>query len=213
MSFTDSSSVCDRDCAARTVARTTKPFHKTEHIRGTCVFVPYARPMHSRSGEGTPPERIAAILSAFSPGDNLLGATQIARRTSLPRSTVHRLAADLVSCGLLERHGTGIRLGLRLFELGQRVPRRRLLRQAALPYMADLREATGQTVHLAVIEGSDVVYLEILEALDSPNLPSALGGRLPAAATGAGRRFSPSPRLTFSTRCWRRASHALPRAQ
>ncbi|GAA4936839.1 DNA-binding IclR family transcriptional regulator [Nonomuraea thailandensis] len=169
--------------------------------------------MHPRSGEGTLPERIAAILSAFTPGDNLLGVTEIARRTNLPPSTVHRLAADLVSCGLLERHGTGVRLGLRLFELGQRVPRRRVLREAALPYMADLREATGHTVHLAVLEGREVVYLEILEAPGGPNLPSAVGGRLPAAATGVGKAilaFSPAdvldtvlaaglPRLTAHT--------------
>nr|WP_245956674.1 helix-turn-helix domain-containing protein [Nonomuraea fuscirosea] len=167
--------------------------------------------MHSRSGEGTPPERIAAILSAFSPGDNLLGVTQIARRTSLPRSTVHRLAADLVSCGLLERHGTGIRLGLRLFELGQRVPRRRLLRQAALPYMADLREATGQTVHLAVLEGCEVVYLEYSTLLTVRICPrrSAAVFRRPRRASVIS---SPSPRLTFSTRSWRRVSHALPPA-
>ncbi|NED58929.1 helix-turn-helix domain-containing protein, partial [Micromonospora aurantiaca] len=86
----------------------------------------------------------------------------------LPKSTAHRIALDLAEAGLLERDGARVRLGLRLFEIGQRVPRQRVLRDAAVPYMSDLREATRQTVHLAVLEGTEVVYVEILGSPGGP---------------------------------------------
>jgi DNA-binding IclR family transcriptional regulator len=89
--------------------------------------------------------------------------------------------------GLLERRGDGFVLGLRLFELGELVPRQLDLREAALPYMADLRAATRQTVHLAVLDRTDVVYVEILRSHDAPPLPSRVGGRLPAHATAVGK--------------------------
>ncbi|GAA0257994.1 IclR family transcriptional regulator [Actinomadura nitritigenes] len=138
--------------------------------------------------------RAVAVLTAFRADDDGLGAAELARRSGLPRSTAHRIALDLVEAGLLERQGTRVRLGLRLFEIGQRVPRQRVLRDAAVPYMSDLREATRQTVHLAVLEGAEVVYVEILGASDAPRMPSQVGGRLPAHATGVGKAilaFSP----------------------
>jgi DNA-binding IclR family transcriptional regulator len=80
-------------------------------------------------------------------------------------------------------------LGIGLFELGQRVPRQRNLREIATPFMADLREATGHTVTLAVLDGRDVVYVELLRARNAPaSLRKAkIGGRLPAHATGVGK--------------------------
>ncbi|MBB5137125.1 DNA-binding IclR family transcriptional regulator [Thermocatellispora tengchongensis] len=142
--------------------------------------------------------RVSRVLGAFRAEDDAVGAAELARRTGLPRSTVHRITLGLIEEGLLERCGTEVRLGLRLFEIGQRVPRQRVLRDAALPYMADLREATRQTVHLAVLEGREVVYVEILGTPGGPALPSRVGGRLPAHATGVGKAilaFSP-PEVT-----------------
>ncbi|GAA1262168.1 IclR family transcriptional regulator [Sphaerisporangium rubeum] len=144
--------------------------------------------------ESTYLRRVVAVLRAFRADDDGLGPAELARRTGLPKSTAHRIAADLAETGLLERHGAGTRLGLTLFEIGQKVPRQRVLRDAALPYMSDLREATRQTVHLAVLEGHEVVYVEILPTPGGPDLPSRVGGRLPAVVTGVGKAilaFSP----------------------
>lgn len=138
--------------------------------------------------------RAVAVLTAFRADDDGLGAAELARRSGLPKSTAHRIALDLAEAGLLERDGTRVRLGLKLFEIGQRVPRQRVLRDAAAPYMSDLREATRQTVHLAVLEGAEVVYVEILGSSGGPRLPSQVGGRLPAHVTGVGKAilaFSP----------------------
>src|SRR5664279_612712 len=105
-------------------------------------------------------ERGMSLLWAFDPDRPELGISELARRTGLPKSTTHRLAGELVRLGLLEQAGPRLRLGLRLFELGQLVPRQRTLRDAALPFMEDLREATQNSVHLAVLEGIEVVYVE-----------------------------------------------------
>ncbi|MDI3313816.1 MAG: IclR family transcriptional regulator [Mycobacterium sp.] len=131
--------------------------------------------------------RATAILSAFDRDRRPLGISELARRTGLAKSTVHRLTAELTRHGLLERRSEGLVLGLRLFELGELVPRQLDLREAALPYMADLRAATRQTVHLAVLDGTEVVYVEILRHHDAPPLPSRVGGRLPAHATAVGK--------------------------
>lgn len=132
-------------------------------------------------------ERAISVLSVFDLEHTELGISELARRAALPKSTAHRMVGELVRLGILEQSGTRVRLGLRLFELGQLVPRQSTLREAALPYMEDLREATQSAVHLAVLEGVEVVYVEILRGRDRQALPSRVGGRMPAHATGVGK--------------------------
>jgi IclR family transcriptional regulator, acetate operon repressor len=145
-------------------------------------------------GAGAVAARLAALLTAFGPGDDSLGVSELSRRTGLPKSSAHRLIRHLLAQGLLERDGGAVRLGLKLFEIGQLATRQRGLVDAARPYLADLREATRNTVHLAVLEGTEVVYLDIVRGPDAPDLPSRIGGRFPAHATAVGKAilaFSP----------------------
>ena len=139
-------------------------------------------------------ERMTAVLSAFSPSHDRMGVNEIARRSGLPKSTTSRLVSSLVRLGYLERQGNVVGVGLKLFELGTRSGQANDLRSLALPTMANLRSATLQSVHLTVLEGTDVVYIGILHGRDSSALLSRVGGRLPAYATGAGKAllaFSP----------------------
>lgn len=139
--------------------------------------------------------RVSEILRAFQGTDRVLGVSEIARRTGIPKPSVSRIVAEMVETGLLERNEDHIRLGLRLFELGQQAARPIDLRKLALPSMKELLDATGQTVHLAVLEGHEVVYVQILRSRNTPPLPSRVGGRLPAYATGVGKAllaFAPS---------------------
>lgn len=132
-------------------------------------------------------DKVALILAAFDSGETDLGVRQIAARTGLATSTVHRLTSELVTHRVLERGlDARLRLGLRLFELGELVPRHRTLSQAARPIMEDLWAATHQRIHLAVLDGVDVVYVEIVGGTGLP-LSSRTGGRLPAHATGVGK--------------------------
>jgi DNA-binding IclR family transcriptional regulator len=139
-------------------------------------------------------ERACSVMEALDANHPYLSVSELARRSGLPKSTTHRLVGELCRLGLLESTRDGIRLGFRLFELGELVPRHRGLRDAALPFMEDLMEATHQRVHLAVLEGVEVVYVQILGSRSGMAMPSRIGGRLPAHATGVGKAilaFSP----------------------
>ena len=140
--------------------------------------------------------RAALLLDAFDAEHPALPLAELTRRTGLARSTAHRLAEELTDIGWLERVASGYQLGMRLFEYGELVPRQRKLSQVALPYMEDLRTATGAAVHLAILDGTEVVYLQVLSSKSAPPMNSRRGGRLPAHATGVGKAilaFSPPP--------------------
>ncbi|MER5177878.1 IclR family transcriptional regulator [Streptomyces sp. NPDC002896] len=132
-------------------------------------------------------DKAATILESFRPDGGTYRLTELAERTGLTKTTAFRLAADLVRLGLLERTGDSYRLGGKLFELGSLVPRRQDLRDAALPFLQDLFEATRETVHLGVREGHEVVYVERIHGHDVLPLPSRIGGRLPLTCTGVGK--------------------------
>jgi DNA-binding IclR family transcriptional regulator len=139
--------------------------------------------------------RTLVVLDAFDRGEPTLSVAELIRRVALPKTTVHRLVADLVHHGLLERAGSEVRLGVRLFELGCRVPARCRLRETGLPFMEDLYETTHQTVHLDVLDGGDVLCMVRINGHVDFGLPSAEGGRVPAHATAPGKAI-----LAFSPR-------------
>lgn len=127
------------------------------------------------------------ILEAFGAEDNAVSLTELVRRTGIAKATVYRLAQELLQWGMLERAGTDYRLGLRLFEMGQRVPRQRILREAALPYMEDLLLATRETIHFAVRDGLDVLYIEKIITHQGLGKQSRVAGRLPLYCTATGK--------------------------
>jgi len=131
--------------------------------------------------------RVSAVLGAFDESHPDLRVTEISRRAGLPLSTTSRLVADLVAYEFLERSGSSLRMGVRLTEFGELAARRRTLRAVAWPLMADLREATGHTVHLVILEGADAVYVETVRGRTGPRTPSEVSGRLPAHACAAGK--------------------------
>ena len=138
-------------------------------------------------GRPTVTSRVLDILEAFSAERDALTITQISRRAGLPLSTAHRLVGELACWGALERDAAGLyRIGLRLFEVAALAPRGPALRAAAMPFLEDLYEATHENVHLAVLDGLDVVYIERISARDAVHVLSRVGGRWPAHATGVG---------------------------
>lgn len=105
----------------------------------------------------------------------------------MPLSTAHRLVAELVAWGGLERADDGrYRVGLRVFELGALAPRGLGLREAALPFMEDLYEVTHENVQLAVREGTEVLYVERIAGRSAVGVLTRVGGRFALPPTGVG---------------------------
>lgn len=130
----------------------------------------------------------ARLLKEFSVVDRELGVAELARRLGLGTSTVHRLLATLADERLLERGPGGTyRLGLAVHELGASVAPHVGLHEAAMPAMAGLRHATGETVQLAVLDGMDSVYVERLESPYTVRIFARVGTRLPATTTSTGK--------------------------
>ncbi|MGO1547350.1 MAG: IclR family transcriptional regulator [Microbacterium gubbeenense] len=123
-------------------------------------------------------DRLSAVLDAFGEDSAGLTITEIARRANLPKSTVSRLAADLVDQGYLDREGARLHLGVRLFELGQGVERPRRLRELARHGMVQLRDATGCHVQLAVADGDDVIVIASAHGHGSHPPVARMGERL-----------------------------------
>lgn len=153
--------------------------------------------------------RANSLLGCFTPFDKDVTLSELARRSGLPKATAHRLSSEMVELGLLERGSGGLHLGVRLFELGWLAPRPRTVREIAQPAMMHLRTTTRHTVHLGVLIGTEVVYVD-KRAGDVPlkGLPSRIGGRMPAHATALGKallahapapQFDDAPRLTPRT--------------
>ena len=132
-------------------------------------------------------DRAFRLLDAFRAPPQNLTLDELTARSGLPRSTAHRLAGQLERLGALERSRRGWRLGTRLFELGQMVPRQQRLRDVALAYMEDLYEATRETVQLAVLDDGEVLYVEIISGHRRVPTPSRRGGRMPAHCTALGK--------------------------
>ena len=113
----------------------------------------------------------------------------VARALGLARSNAHRTLQTLVACGWAVQNGdnSNYRPSLRLFELGTLVEAASDTRGLVRPHLAALAQASGETIHLTVLEGPQVVYLD---KFDSP-LPvaaySRIGGRAPAHCVASGK--------------------------
>lgn len=141
----------------------------------------------SRPGVGVA-AKLLAVLGAFDSEHPSLTLSGIARRAELPVSTTHRLVAELVVWGALRRrHDGGYVVGRRLWDLGLLAPVQSGLRQAASPFLQDIYAATLATVHLAVRDGLEVLYVDRLAGHASVPVVSEVGARLPLHATGVGK--------------------------
>ncbi len=132
--------------------------------------------------------RALALIGAFDEDHRRLTLTELAERADLPVPTAHRLSAELVAWGALARGADGrFVIGRRLWDIGLLAPLQAGLVELASPYLHDLYGATLATVHLAVRDGTEVLYLDRLRGSSSVPIVSTVGSRLPMHATGVGK--------------------------
>jgi DNA-binding IclR family transcriptional regulator len=143
----------------------------------------------NRPGSGSQLDRALDILELLAGSPSPQGLTGIAERVHGPKATVHRLLATLQARGYATQDPqTGrYRAGVRCFELGSQWARQLDLRTVAAPHTAELNERSGETVHLAIYDHGDVVYVDKIESRHPVVAKSDLGRRCPAAYVATGR--------------------------
>ncbi|WP_166980834.1 IclR family transcriptional regulator [Paramicrobacterium fandaimingii] len=138
-------------------------------------------------------ERALAVLGCFSEQEPALTTAQISERTGIALSSAHRLLASMLDKGLLMPvPGRRYSIGVRLWELGELSPVSVRLRECANPHLMRLYEATGENVHLAVLDGatpqtSAALFIGRITGRQSIPTLSRAGGRDPLHATGVGK--------------------------
>ncbi|WP_028655881.1 IclR family transcriptional regulator [Nocardioides sp. J54] len=143
--------------------------------------------MEANTNRDTVLGKAVTILRAFRIEDQALSLAELVRRTGLHKATTHRLAGELVANRLLDRVDGGYRLSGGLFELGIRASFERSLLEVSMPFLQDLYERTHETVHLAVREGHEVVYIAKIGGHRQARSPSRTGGRMPLHCTAIGK--------------------------
>ncbi|UUW90376.1 IclR family transcriptional regulator [Nocardioides sp. WV_118_6] len=150
--------------------------------------------MTSPDGADTYLDRLFVLLDAFGHDQDSLTLGELVTRTGLPKTTVYRLAQALVRHRVLEHADRAYQLGPRLFELGELVPRVRVIRRQIKPFLRILRDQSQGTVALGMLDGEEVLYL--LEASTDVHAENPLrdGQRIPVHCTAMGKAilaFSP----------------------
>ncbi|MFF0011494.1 IclR family transcriptional regulator [Streptomyces sp. NPDC005374] len=132
-------------------------------------------------------ERVTLIMDLFECPQTRLTLETVSRRTGLPRSTTHRILDQLVRLDWLHHTLTGYLLGPRALGLGGREIGHSTLRAAAAPQLLELAVRTRMVVHLAVLDGPEIYYLDKVGGRAAVDIPSRVGGREVAHCTGLGK--------------------------
>ena len=133
-------------------------------------------------------DNVLRLLRLFEDRE-LLRVNQVSRQMGLSRSTVHRMLATLSHHQFVEQdeHSRGYRAGSALVDIGLAVVKNMDVRAVAYGALVRLRDATGETVHLGTLRGTDVLYVESVESEQVLKTSSRVGWTLPAHATAAGK--------------------------
>ncbi|WP_411112176.1 IclR family transcriptional regulator [Streptomyces sp. c-19] len=134
--------------------------------------------------------RALDILELFLDGDGTLSTPEIVRRLGLPRTTVHELVATLTARSYLvpvpEQPGR-YRLGVRPYQLGSRYAEQLDLAAEGQRVARAVAETCDETVHVAVLEDTSVIYIAKVDSTHAVRMVSAAGRRLPAHCTSVGK--------------------------
>lgn len=129
------------------------------------------------------------ILTLFKINKPEWGITELARELGMQKSTVYRLLATMQELGFVRktREGTNYRLGMRVFELGSVVANTFDLRDIALSYLHKISEQTGETVHLGVLNETEVISIETVDGSNTLKSSILIGKRTPLYCTSVGK--------------------------
>ncbi|MCX5144171.1 MULTISPECIES: IclR family transcriptional regulator [unclassified Streptomyces] len=134
--------------------------------------------------------RALDVLELFLQGDGTLSAPEVTRKLQLPRTTVHELLTTLAARSYLvtvpDQPGR-YRLGVRTYQLGSRYAEQLDLAAEGQQVARQVAETCGETVHVAILEGADVIYIAKVDSTHAVRMVSAAGRKLPAHCTSVGK--------------------------
>lgn len=134
--------------------------------------------------------RALDILELFLESEGTLSAPDVTRKLQLPRTTVHELLTTLSARSYLatvpEQPGR-YRLGVRAYQLGSRYAEQLDLAAEGRRAAQEVAETCDETVHVAILEGMDVIYIAKVDSTHAVRMVSAAGRRLPAHCTSVGK--------------------------
>jgi IclR family acetate operon transcriptional repressor len=133
--------------------------------------------------------RTLDLLEALAAADEPMGTTEFARQLGMTKSAVFRILATLEERAYVTKDPVTARysLGPRLASLGERALAGIDLRHVARPAMERLHAAFGETVNLGVLDGNDIIYLDMVESTHGLRMSARVGSRHPAHSTALGK--------------------------
>ncbi|MFT4158662.1 IclR family transcriptional regulator [Shinella sp.] len=144
----------------------------------------------TRNGEGATGTlgKAVAVLETVALSERPMRFTDVLAVSGQPRGTLHRQLSHLVQEGLLElRPDHAYVPGLRLLKLASASWARNEFRAVAAPFLEALHGETGETVHLGVLRGREIIYLDKVESRQAVRMNSQIGNASPAYCTGVGK--------------------------
>jgi IclR family KDG regulon transcriptional repressor len=134
-------------------------------------------------------DRTLDLIELLATSKDGLGVTEIGQRIGLHKSTVFRLLQALSARGYIEKDPktSTYKLGLKFIEISGLYIKKLELKTEALPFMRKLAEIVGQPVHLAILDGHEVIYIEKVELVNNIRMYSQIGRRAPAYCSAIGK--------------------------
>lgn len=146
-------------------------------------------PEADRDGGVQSVDRALSILETLAEDDEGYRLSDLAIRTGLSASTVHRLLATLESRRFVQfdRAESKWHVGVRSFTVGASFARRRNFSTQAIPYLRKLRDLTRETANLAVVDDEFIIVLTRMESREIMRSLTQVGGRVPMVTSGVGK--------------------------
>jgi DNA-binding IclR family transcriptional regulator len=138
-------------------------------------------------GTGTLGKAIA-VLEAVASARKPMRFKDLLVTLDQPRGTLHRQISNLIDEGLLQVNADhSYELGLRLLKFASNAWAGNRFREIAEPHLQALHDKVGETIHLGVLQGTEVIYLDKVESRQSVRMHSQIGNASPAFCTGVGK--------------------------
>lgn len=149
---------------------------------------PAAPPAAPEPGNAQPGSLLKGLAMLELLSGEAMGVTTLATHMEMPKSGVHRLLQVLRTAGWVRQTPSGeYECTLKLWELGQRLGGRIDLRSAAAPAMRRLAEQTRETILLSILDGAEVLYLDVIESPQAVRAITNAGDRAPAYCMATGK--------------------------